>query len=403
MSSIKSELIKKAKNHLIQNNLSSWLIYNYKGSNPFFEKVIGRKIEGLTRPIWLVIKSDQEPIIITHKLDSNFVRKKEIILEEYTDRESMINKLKEKLPKGSTVAMEYSPNGLMPRTSFVDAGTIDICKNELGLKIISSGNIIQDIVGKWTKEQLNSHLIAGEKLKETLEETFDFIGSNIHWKLTEFDVAEFIRGKCDRYELVTNHGPVVAVDQNTSFPHYEPNEDTSRIITRNSWLLIDLWAKTKSKDSVYSDITWVAQLGDTIPEENQKIFEIVKNTRDLSFNFIKDNFKNKKTLKGFEVDQIARKNISDSGYGDFFTHRLGHSIGTDVHSVSVNLDSFETVDERHLTDGIGFSIEPGIYLDNFGVRSEINVFINDQNPEITTPVQNEIITINTKSHRKNNR
>ena len=147
----------------------------------------------------------------------------------------------------------------------------------------------------------------------------------------------------------------------------------------------------------------MAQLGDTIPEENQKIFEIVKNTRDLSFNFIKDTFNNNKILKGFEVDQIARKHISESGYGDFFIHRLGHSIGTDVHSVSVNLDSFETIDERNITEGIGFSIEPGIYLDNFGVRSEINVFINDQNPEITTPVQNEIITINTKSHRKNNR
>ena len=399
---MKTELIKKAKNHLRQNKLSSWLIYNYKGSNPFFEKIIGKKIDGLTRPIWFVIKVNQEPLIITHKLDSNFVREEGLIIEEYTDRKSMMNLLKEKLPTGSKVAMEYSPNGLIPRTSFVDAGTIDMCKNELGLNIISSANIIQDIAGKWTEKQLESHLIAGEKLKEILEETFDFIGSNIHWKLTEFDIAEFIRGKFDRYELETDHGPVVAVNQNSSLPHYEPKEETSSIITRNSWLLIDLWAKTKTENSVYSDITWVAQLGDTIPDENQKIFEIVKNTRDLSFNFIKDNFKNNKLVIGFEVDQFARQHISDSGYGEFFIHRLGHSIGTDVHSVSVNLDSFETVDERNITEGIGFSIEPGIYLDDFGVRSEINVFINDQNPEITTPIQNEIITINTKSPSKNN-
>ena len=275
-------------------------------------------------------------------------------------------------------------------------------QSSIGFKGNIFSNIIQDITGKWTPEQLKSHKIAGDKLKEILDETFDFIGSNIHWKLTEFDVAEFIRGKFDRYELKTDHGPVVAVDENSSFPHYEPRENSSNIIRRNSWLLIDLWAKVNSENSVYSDITWVAQLGDTIPEKNQNIFEIVKETRNLSYEFIKENFSAKKTLTGCQVDEIARKYISDSGYGGFFIHRLGHSIGTDVHSLSVNLDSFETIDERNIVEGIGFSIEPGIYLKEFGIRSEINVYVNHSGPEITTPVQNEIITVNTRSTRKKN-
>ena len=306
----------------------------------------------------------------------------------------MLAALRQALPDNGSVAMEYSPMYELPRVGRVDAGTVELIRS-LGPEVVSSGDIIQHATERWSDKQLASHLSAVDSLHRIVNEAFEFIGENVRWKLTEHDVAEFIRGRFDRAGLITADGPVVAFEEHSSDPHYEPAPGSSAVIRRNGWLLIDLWARVDEGDSIYADITWTAHIGGPPTPIQQEVFGVVAKARDTGFRFLEDAVLEGRYPEGWEVDDAARRVISEAGYGDYFVHRLGHSLGREVHANGVNLDGWETKDTRRLIEGLGVTIEPGIYLPEFGVRSEIDIFMAEDGPVITGEVQQEVIVIDT--------
>ena len=244
-----------------------------------------------------------------------------------------------------------------------------------------------------------SHFLAVEALDKIVIQAFNYVGENIRWALTEHDVAEHIRGKFDQAGLEFDDGPVVAFNSHSADPHYDPKPSNSAVIRREGWLLIDLWARKKSdpnaQRNISADITWTAKLGKPPSNKHQEVFRAVTNARDAAFELLENRVLEGDNPQGWEVDRAARKVIEKAGYGDHFVHRLGHSLGHEVHSNGVNLDDWETHDTRTVINGVGVTIEPGVYLPEFGVRSEVDVYLGEDGPEITGNLQTEIVQIET--------
>ena len=393
MSSAKT--IQEAQEYLAQpsnSGLGGWLIYDYRRSNPIFWRVMGEDIGMVTRPCFLLIPCSGEPKLLVHHVDAGKFAGEEINLAVYRNRETMLEGLQDLVPTGSRVAMEYSPLGAIPRASKIDAGTVELVRS-LGVEVASSADLLQYVTQRWSEDQLSSHKRAADKLGRIVQGAFSYIGQRLLGKPTEYQVAEFIRRQFDREGLDTDAGPIVAINHHASDPHYEPSAEGSSVIQTGDWVLIDLWAKERTEDSVYADITWVAYVGDDVPDRHQEVFQIVAIARDSAVRYLESSAGQGLTVQGREVDLVAREYISRRGYGEYFTHRLGHSISQEVHGDAVNLDSFETEDNRAIIPGICFSIEPGIYLPEFGVRSEIDVYMAKDGPVVTTPVQQGIVKI----------
>ena len=389
-----STTIESAQEFIRASGLRGWLTRDYRYTNPIFLSALGTHVENLTRPVWLYIPGDGDPVVIAHDVDAGRFPPGSPPVRSYSNRDSMIEELRAALPRSGSVAMEYSPMYELPRVGRVDAGTIELVRS-LGPEVVSSGDIIQHATERWSESQLASHMTAVDALHRTVNDAFEFVGENVRWKLTEHDVAEFIRGRFDREGLVTDDGPVVAFEEHSSDPHYEPAPGRSAVIRRNGWLLIDLWARVDEHDSIYADITWTAHVGGPPSPEQQHVFDVVAAARDAGFRFLEDSVLDGRYPEGWEVDAAARQVITDAGYAEYFVHRLGHSLGREVHSNGVNLDGWETRDTRRLIQGVGVTIEPGVYLPKFGVRSEIDVYMSPDGPVATGEVQREVVVIDT--------
>ena len=298
--------------------------------------------------------------------------------------------------------MEYSPQNALPRVSRVDGGTIELVRS-LGVEVVSSADLMQYATQRWTPRQLEGHRRSADLLGKIVNQAFQYIGEQLAGGVTEYDVAEFIRSRFAEENLEAADGPIVAVNAHSSDPHYEPSAQGSSLVQPGDWVLIDLWAKEidnpdsllveASAGSVYADITWVAYVGDSVPARHQEIFDIVIGSRDAALAYLQDSFQQGVSVQGWQADAVAREYIAQKGYGEYFTHRLGHSISYEVHGEAVNLDGFETHDTRQIIPGIGFSIEPGIYLPEFGVRSEIDAYMSEEGPYASSPVQREVVLI----------
>jgi len=319
-------------------------------------------------------------------------------LTVYQSRNSMVDSLQSILRDAPRVAMEYSPNNDLPRVSRVDAGTVELVRS-LGSEVVSSADLMQFSTQRWSTDQLSGHKRAAAKLGNIVNQAFELIGTQLKNARhtsdapSEFFIAEYIRQRFLEENLTTADGPIVSINSHCSDPHYEPTPENTSIFRPGDWVLIDLWAKESSPSSVYADITWVAYIGAQIPRQISEVFETVIEARDSALEFLKTSFEHGAVNQGWEVDKVARDYINSKGYGEFFTHRLGHSISYEVHGEAVNLDNFETHDNRSIIPGIGFSIEPGIYLPDFGVRSEIDAYMSEDGPYATSPVQREIVLI----------
>jgi len=371
--------------------LDGWLIYDYKGINPVMNEIVG-VVENVTRPVFLWIPVLGQPELLVSYVDVGRFSRIDLQKEIFVGRKEMVSKLQKLLKGNSNIAMEYSPRAQLPKVSSVDAGTLELIKT-FGSSIHSSADMIVYATQRWNNQSLSSHIKSGEILGEIVISAFEFIQGNINKGITEIEVRDFIRKKFVENKMYFDEGPVVAINENSSDPHFDPETSDGRQFNIGDWVLIDLWAKLDTASSMFSDITWVGYIGSKVPSKNQKVFDIVVEARDLAVLAIAERFKEGKPIHGWEVDKIARDYISKSGYGNYFNHRLGHSIGPEVHSSGVNLDNLETVDTREIIPGIGLTVEPGIYLPEFGVRSEIDIFITEKGPRITTPVQKSIITI----------
>ena len=385
-------VIQQSQEYMNSQNIGGWLLYDYRGMNPIFWDTVG-PIANVTRPCWLWIPAQGKPSFLVSYVDQGRFGHLGIETKLFLGREDMTAKLSQILATSQRIAMEYSPRGVIPRVSKVDAGTLEMVR-EFGVEIVSSADLLQYATQRWNDEQLASHMVAAEKLGQIVQQAFARIGESLHSNPTEYDIAEFIRNRFVEEELEVTDGPIVAVNDHAADPHFEPTRENCSVIKKGDWVLIDLWTRQPDEDAMFGDITWTAYVGDTVPQKHQEVFDAVTGGRDAAVDEMQKAFDEGRALQGWELDKVARDFITAAGYGDYFNHRLGHSLGREVHSNAVNLDGWETFDTRQLIPGIAVTIEPGIYLSGeFGVRSEIDVYMSDKGPQVTTAMQRSVVLI----------
>lgn len=383
------DVLRDAQKFMSDEDIDGWLLYDYRGVNPIFWDTVGN-VSNVTRPCWLWIPKNELPVMLVSYVDQGRFAHLNVKTELFHNRSSMVAGVATLLKGKRRVAMEYSPRGQLPRVSRVDAGIVELVRGE-GVDVVSSCDVAQYATQRLTTTQLESHFAAAAKLDGIVLEAFCLVGDEKG--ASEYDVAEFIRRRFREEELVVTDGPIVAANEHASDPHFDPSPDVAVEFELGNWVLIDLWARLEGEDTMFADITWTGFIGDQVPEAHQMAFDVVIGARDAALAEIEDSFAAGRPLQGWEVDKVARDHIVRAGYGGYFNHRLGHSLGREVHGNAVNLDGWETHDTRQLIPDIVLTIEPGVYLPEFGVRSEIDVYIAEEGPRVTTEVQREIVLI----------
>lgn len=378
-----------------EQQLDGWLFFDHHARDPLAYRVLGFEPDAApTRRWYYLIPAKGEPRGLVHKVEPFVLDALPGAKITYSSWARQREGLATLLSGCRKIAMQYSPDCAIPYVSLVDAGTIEMVR-ALGLEVASSANLVQLFEARWSAEQFQMHLAAGRMVDSIRRAAFGRIADRLRagGRVDEFEIKQFILESFDRAGLETDHGPIVAVNANCSNPHYEPGSSDSSAIEAGDWVLLDMWAKLRKPHAVYYDITWTGYCGSDVPATMRQVFDIVAGARDAAISSIRHAFDSGRALEGWEVDDVARGFITERGYGDFFIHRTGHSIGADVHGAGVNIDNLETHDERTLSPGVCFSIEPGIYLPAFGVRSEVNVFMGQDGPQVTGEKQTAPVLI----------
>ncbi len=381
--------------YLKDQKIDGWLIFDFRGQNHIATNFFNIRHDTLlTRRWFYFIPQKGEPSLLVHKIERTNFPSPPKNVHWYVSWQELKSKLGEMIKRSRNIAMEYSPEGAIPYVSCVDGGTLEMIRG-LGVEVVTSANLVQYFQSRWSDEQLQSHSRALKQSDRVKDAAFKFIGDKIKTKqpVTEFDAQKFILESFDKVNMTADEPPIVAVNANASNPHYSPSAERFSIIKKDDLVLIDLFSKEKAPNSIYADITWMGFVGATVPQKPKEIFEIVARARDAGLQMLKEAAAQKNTLQGWEVDARVRSVIEQAGYGDYFFHRTGHSLDTNLHGTGVNIDGHETQDRREIIPGVGFTIEPGIYLDEFGVRSEINVYYSDEGPKVFGPIQKEILTL----------
>ena len=384
-------VVGRAQEHMRDHDIDGWLLYDYRSINPIFWETVGR-VPNVTRPCWLWVPARGDPRLVVSFVDQGRFAQLGIPTTMFVSRSEMVQALAQVLGGSRRVAMEYSPEAELPRVSLVDAGTLELVRG-LGVDVVSSGDTVQYAALLWNEKQLESHRSAAQALTAIVREAFDHIEEHLPSSPTEYEVAEFIRRRFVEEGMVVTDGPVVAINEHSSDPHFDPTPDVAVAIKPGDWVLIDLWSRLAGEDAMFADITWTAYVGGQAPEPHQRVFDTVIGARDAALAELERASREGQLLQGWQLDQVARDFIARAGYGDHFNHRLGHSLGREVHGNAVNLDGWETRDTRHVIPRVAVTIEPGIYLPDFGVRSEINVYVSEDGPEVTTEVQRAVVLI----------
>jgi Xaa-Pro aminopeptidase len=380
---------------LRREGLDGWLFFDHHLRDPLAYRVLRLDAQHVpTRRWYYLIPAQGEPRGLVHRIEPGMLDSLPGGKTRYSSWTAQAGGLTKLLAGCRRVAMQYSPRCAIPYVAMVDAGTLELVR-ECGVDVVSSADLVQQFEACWNPTKLEMHLEAGRRVDGIRREAFALVSARLAdgAAISEVEVKQFILDRFAAAVLTTDHGPIVAVNDNASNPHYEPDAEHSRPIARGDLLLIDMWAKLDAPDSVYYDITWTGYCGQTPPEKILDIFRIVTESRDKAVKCVQDAISGKRELRGFEVDDVARGHIHDAGYGDFFFHRTGHSIGADVHGAGANMDNLETHDERRVMPWTCFSIEPGIYLADFGIRSEVNVFAGDEAAMVTGEVQRALLRL----------
>ena len=386
--------IAKIQQDLRAAKLDGWLFYDFRGRDPIGHRIL-QLPEGMrTRRWFYFVPTKGTPKKLVHKIEAQALAAVPGDTIYYSAQEQLRGNLKKMLGRAKKVAMQYSPKNAIPYVAMVDAGTIELVRST-GVKVTTSADLVQKYEACWSREQLESHLAAGRAIDKIVQGAFALAAQSVREKkaLTEYELQQWIRGRFDEAGIATEEGPDVAVNQNASDPHYGPAREGSAPIREGDLLLLDVWGKQKKPGSVYYDITWVGYLGAAVPEKYAKVFRVVREARDKAVELIQKHVKAGKPLEGWQVDQAARRVIEKAGYGKYFFHRTGHNIGQTVHGNGVNMDGLETHDARHLIPATCNSVEPGIYLPEFGIRSEVDVYIDEHEARVTGAVQNEILPL----------
>jgi len=381
---------------LSQKSFNGWLFYDYQGSDP-----VGRKILNLsddraqTRRWFYYIPANNAPVKIVHSIERNVLDHLPGKKYVYLSWEEMNKGLAMILKSGETIAAQYSPYGALPYVSRIDAGTFELFKS-FKIKIKSSADLLQEFEARWTESQLNTHKNAAKLLYEIIGNAFRLIKRKIdsHHEITEYTVQKYLMTEMKKRGLMFNHPPLAATGKNSGDPHYFPTKNRSDALYPKSIVMLNLWGKEKNENAVYAVIAWVGYIGETVPAEYAEKFTKICKARDLAVTHIDKMIKENKNIHGWQIDDLIRNNLKKSGYDSYFLHRSGHSIGREVNDAGTNIDNLETRDERQIIEKTCFSIEPAIYFSDYGMRSEINVYVDNKGAHIyTLPVQNKIVPI----------
>ena len=377
--------------------LDGWLLYDFQGSNPIAFRLAGMGAQGghlATRRWFYLIPAHGEPRGLVHAIERHNLDHLPGPNTSYAGRTELESRLKDMLTGLTHVAMEYSPGNAIPYVSRVDAGTIEMVR-EAGVDVVTSGDLVQRFDALWDQDAVGSHREASEKLYRIKDRAFDEVTRRLRDGLatTEFDIQQLMVRWFDEEGLVAESAPNVSAQENAGNPHYLPTAERHRVIRPDELLLLDLWGKRRQPRAVYADITWVGFTGTAIPERMTRAFAAVVAARDAAVAFVQDAARAGRTVRGFELDRAARHVIEQHGYAGAILHRTGHGLGEEVHGNGAHLDDYETHDERRLMPGSGFTIEPGVYFQDFGVRTEINVVWGPGGPEVTGPCQTGIIEL----------
>jgi Xaa-Pro dipeptidase len=379
---------------LRERNIDAWLFYDHHHRDPIAYRVLGLPSSLMVTRRWFyLIPAKGDPSKLVHKIEAGHLDSLPGSKRVYSGWQELFEQIKLFLADYKTIAMQYSPNNLVFTVSLVDAGTIELVRG-LGKNVVSAADLIAQFEATWTDEQIHTHFAARDAVDSITTAAFAEIGRRVrNGGTTEHAMQQWLLEAFQRENLVTDDPPVVAVNANSGNPHYEPHAESSAAIREGDFVLLDIWGKKNTPGAVYYDITWTGYVGKAPSDKQREVFQIVRDARDAGVKTVLDAIDAGQRIAGWQVDRATRDHIKKAGYGDYFIHRTGHSIGTDVHSNGANMDDLEIHDERQILPNSCFSIEPGVYLPEFGVRSEVNVLVRPNRAEVTGKIQREIVII----------
>jgi Xaa-Pro dipeptidase len=379
---------------LRERNIDAWLFYDHHHRDPIAYRVLGLPEDLMVTRRWFyLIPAQGEPVKLVHKIEPGHLDALPGGRLQYAAWQELFDQVKAMLSGHRDIAMQYSPNNLVFTISLVDAGTIDLIRG-LGKNVVSSGDLVAQFESTLTDEQIKTHFAARDAIDAITTAAFQEIGRRVrNGGTNEHAIQQWFMEAFCRENLVTDDDPVVAVNANSGNPHYGPRRESSKPIREGDFVLLDVWAKKNTPGAVYYDITWTGFVGKAPSARMRELFSTVQQARDLGVKTVQDAVAAGRPIAGWEVDRAVRGHINSKGFGQYFIHRTGHSIGTEVHANGANMDDLEIHDERRILPNSCFSIEPGIYFPEFGVRSEVNVLVRPKAAEVTGKIQSEIVII----------
>ncbi|MDG1874744.1 MAG: M24 family metallopeptidase [Mariniblastus sp.] len=382
-----------------QFGFDGWLLYDFRGLNVLALRVLGIPEDSIgSRRFFYYIPSEGEPKKLVHRIEAGTLDHLPGEKTVYLTWQELHSGVSHLIGDGKNIAMEYSPENANPYISRVDAGTVELVR-KFGAEVASSGNLVQYFEARWSPEQWQLHLQADQLNQAAFDLAWKYIAERVRAgkPVREAEVQDYIMDYYARNNMTTYHPPIVGGGPNSGDPHYAPEHGSDREIKAGDFVLLDMWVKMDVPGGVYSDLTKVGFIGESVPEEYSKIFNVVAAARDAGIECARSAFAEGRDLQGWEVDRATRDVIEEAGYGEYFIHRTGHNIGQETHGNGAHMDDLETREERLVMPRTCFSVEPGIYLDGFGVRCEVDVYV-DENCEVhvTGGVQTEVTAVLTE-------
>jgi Xaa-Pro aminopeptidase len=377
--------------------LDGWLLYDFHGSNPIAARLLGTAngAKITTRRWFYFVPASGEPRGLVHAIERSTLDALPGEKTVYAGRQQLDAALTNLLKGAKRVAMEYSPNAAIPYISRIDAGTMDLVRSR-GIDVESSGDLVQRFEAVWDEQALGTHRTASEALYRIKDRAFELIAAQLRdtRATDEFAIQQQMSAWFTQEGLTSDSPPVVAAQENAANPHYLPTAQRTRPIREAELVLLDLWGKqANDPQAVYADITWVGFTGRQVPAEMVRAFEAIRQARDAASALVQESARAERDLRGWQVDRAARTVLEQAGFGERILHRTGHNLGRDVHGNGVHMDDYESHDDRRLLPGTGFTIEPGLYFETFGVRTEINMYYGRREALITGPVQTAIVQL----------
>ncbi len=375
--------------------IDAWLFYDHHGRDPLAYRVLGLPPAAqVTRRWYYLVPASGEPRKLVHRIEAGRLDALPGAKQSYSSWQELESQLEAMLAGHMRIAMQYSPRNAIMYVSLVDAGTVELVR-AMGKQVVSSADLISRFEAVLSAEQIASHYKAQAAIDGLLPLGWQWLRGELdaERRVTEYTMQQWLAEGLRREGLKWEHGPNVSVNENSADSHYEPSAERARVIGDGDFLLVDIWGRKDEPEAIFYDITWTGTVGRAPREREQAVFTAVRNARDAAIRTVQQAFAGGRAVAGWEPDAAARAVLVEAGFGEFFTHRTGHNIGTELHGAGAHLDDLETHDERLILPNTCFSVEPGVYLDAFGIRSEINMVTSASEAVVTGRVQQELLRI----------